>query len=263
MNSSEVSKNIFNIIIVEDEDLIQKNIVKKIETLDLGFNVVATALDGGTALVLIDKHLPDVLITDIKIPVMDGLELIKVVDSKYPFIKKVVLSGFDYFSFAQCAMKYHVVDYLLKPVKLDELNDVLMLNRLLLEKERNISCNKSIDAKAKSACSAKQIASMVEYYIKENYTREISFDDIAQKFNFNSSYLSKIFTKYIGENPIKYMTNLRINKAKHMLLSDKELAIKEIAEMVGYSDQFYFSRIFKNVAGISPASYRGNQQNQY
>jgi two-component system, response regulator YesN len=100
---------------------------------------------------------------------------------------------------------------------------------------------------------------MIEAYVIENYTKELNFDIIAQKFNFNSSYLSKIFTKYIGENPVKYLTALRINKAKYLLLNNEDLSIKDIGEQVGYPDQFYFSRIFKNVTGKSPVGFRQNQ----
>lgn len=250
---------IINIIIAEDEELILNNIVKKIESLNLGYKIIATAQDGKTALELIEKLLPDIIMTDIKMPIMDGLELIKAVDTKYPFIKKVILSGFDDFTFAQRAMRYHVVDYLLKPLKIEELADVLTLNRLLLEREKYAIGTNVIDTKTNPICSAQEIANMVESYIKENYTQDLNLDLVAHKFNFNSSYLSKIFTKYIGENPLKYLTSLRINKAKHLLLNNKELTIKEVAEQVGYSDQFYFSRIFKNITGLSPASYRNHQ----
>lgn len=258
MSNTETNKKIFNILIAEDEELLLKSIVRKVESLDLGFQVVATAQDGKTALSLVEQLLPDILMTDIKMPVMDGLGLIKAVDSKFPFIKKVILSGYDDFSFAQQAMRYRVVDYLLKPLKIEELADVLMLNRLLLEKERNISSHSMIDTKSNPLCSAQEIATMVESYIKENYTKELSFDDVAQKFNFNSSYLSKIFTKYIGENPLKYVTSLRINRAKQLMMNNRELTVKEVAELVGYSDPFYFSRIFKNVTGTSPASFKSS-----
>ncbi|HEY5562717.1 MAG TPA: helix-turn-helix domain-containing protein [Clostridiaceae bacterium] len=72
----------------------------------------------------------------------------------------------------------------------------------------------------------------------------------------DSSYLSKIFTKYIGENPLKYLTTLRVNKAKHLLINNKDLSVKEIGELVGYMDPFYFSRVFKGVTGKCPASYK-------
>ena len=252
-------KSIFKILIAEDEELILNNIVKKVNSLELGFEVVATAQDGRSALKLINKLLPDLIITDIKMPVMDGLELIKNVDSKFPYIKKIVLSGFNDFSFAKQAMKYHVDDYLLKPLKINELTKVLTHNRLILENERNLTRCSLLDTKNNHLCSPEEIAEVIESYVIENYTRELNFDIIAQKFNFNSSYLSKIFTKYIGENPVKYLTTLRINKAKHLLLNNKDMSIKEIGEQVGYPDQFYFSRIFKNIVGVSPASFRQNQ----
>ena len=104
--------------------------------------------------------------------------------------------------------------------------------------------------------STEEIARMVEVYIKENFAHEINFELIAQNFNFNSSYLSKLFTKHIGENPSKYLISLRINKAKYLLINQKELSVKEIGEIVGYPNQYHFSHMFKIFTGKSPANFK-------
>lgn len=205
---------------------------------------------------LIEKLLPDLVITDIRMPVMDGLEMMKIVSARFPDIIEVVLSGFDDFTFAREAMKYGVKDYLLKPVKISELADVLSRSRMTLENERKMLKQNVIDKKKNKGYSSEEIARMVELYIRENYTTDINFDLLAQNFNFNSSYLSKIFTKYIGENPLKYLTTLRVNKAKYLLSNNKDLSVKEIGELVGYMDPFYFSRVFKGITGVSPTKYR-------
>lgn len=189
-------------------------------------------------------------------PVMDGLEMMKIVSARFPDIIKVVLSGFNDFTFAKEAMKYGAKDYLLKPVKISELADILSRSRMTLENERKMLKQNVIEKKKNKGYSTEEIARMVELYIRENYTTDINFDLLAQNFNFNSSYLSKIFTKYIGENPLKYLTTLRVNKAKYLLTNDKELSVKEIGELVGYMDPFYFSRVFKSITGMSPTKYR-------
>jgi YesN/AraC family two-component response regulator len=246
----------YKVIVAEDELLILNNIVKKISALDIGFEVVGTADDGKTALELVEKYSPDVLVSDIKMPIMDGLELFKIISSKYPHIKKIIISGYDDFKYAKLALKYEAIDYLLKPLKTPELKDAFYKIRISLDAQRSRLKQNVLQLNDNYAYSSEEIAHLVELYIRENYTQDINFDLISQKFNFNSSYLSKIFTKYVGENPSKYLISLRLNKAKYLLKSNKELSIKDIGEAVGYPNQFYFSRIFKTVVGKSPACYR-------
>ncbi len=248
----------FKIIVAEDEELILNNIVKKIRSLHLGFEVVESAQDGLQALELIKKYSPDVLVTDIRMPVMDGLELARTVSEKYPHIYKIVISGYDEFKYAQEAMKYDVKDYLLKPVDKEALSAALHKIRISLETHKSLERGHILHHKDVHTYTPEEIARMVELYIKENYTGEINFDTIAQKFNFNASYLSKIFTRHVGENPSKYMMSLRINKAKNLLLNQKDLSIREIGILVGYPNQYHFSHIFKVATGKSPANYRDN-----
>lgn len=249
-------KVIYRVVVAEDEPLILGNMVKKIINMNIGFEVVGTADDGKTALELIEKLSPDVLVTDIRMPVMDGLELLRITSSKYPGIKKIVISGYDDFKYAQQALKYEALDYLLKPLKAEELLEAFSRVRISLDAHRGAIKQNLLQLKDDYSYSPEEIAHLVEAYIKENYTQEINLDLISQNFNFNSSYLSKIFTKHIGENPSKYLISLRINKARQLLLNNRGLSVKDIGELVGYPNQFYFSRIFKIVVGKSPAGYR-------
>ncbi|HHU79299.1 MAG: response regulator transcription factor [Caldicoprobacterales bacterium] len=122
------------IIVVEDEYRILNSIVRKINSYDAGCEVVATAAHGREALQLIDKHRPNVVITDIKMPVMDGLKLSEIVREKYPDIFVVILSGYSDFQFAQQAIKFGVSKYLLKPVSGDRLIETLEEIRTRLRK---------------------------------------------------------------------------------------------------------------------------------
>lgn len=247
---------IYKVIVVEDEPLILNSIIKKITSMDMGFQIVGGSEDGKSALELVERYTPDVLVTDIRMPIMDGLELLKIISTKYPYIKKIVISGYDDFKYAQQALKYEIADYLLKPLKNEELLEAFNRIRISLDAQRNMLTQNILKLKDNYDYSSEEIAHMVELYIKENYTQDINFDLISQNFKFNSSYLSKIFTKHIGENPSKYLMSLRINKAKHLLKNNMQLSIKEIGEIVGYPNQFYFSRIFKSVMGKSPAGFR-------
>lgn len=93
-------------------------------------------------------------------------------------------------------------------------------------------------------------------FIDQHYMTPMSLESIANSFHFTSSYLTKIFKKYTGETPLKYIIDLKINKAKDLMEKEPSLSIKEISQVVGYYDQHYFSRIFKNVTGMNPTDYR-------
>lgn len=246
----------YKVIIAQNEKLLLNSLIKKVEKSNLGFKVVASAQDGKSALELIENLIPDLIITDIKMPVMDGLELIRNISLRLPFIQKIILSDFGEFSYAQEALKYEVKAYLLKPVKIDTLTETLNQVSISIDSEKQITNEHIINIKHKHSYTPEQISKLLQLYLRKNYKNEINFDNIAQQFNFNSSYLSKIFTKYIGENPSKYLITLRINEAKRLLLNNKDLKVKEIGQLVGYEDQFYFSRLFKNVTGKSPIIFR-------
>lgn len=240
-----------SIIVVEDEKLIAKNIVRNIERASDVFNVVATAYDGETALELFETYLPDVIFTDIKMPVMDGLELIKKINKRYPQVKIVVLSGYSEFEYAKTAMSYNVKHYLLKPINIDELRKTLAdLHQLLLAERGELVGFQDISSK-----STEEIVNCVKEFIDSNYSKTIHFSAIARNVGFSQSYLSKAFTNYFGEPPSRYLTNLRMRKAKQ-LLKTTHLSVKQISDSLGYVDQCYFSKVFKNKVGISPVQYR-------
>lgn len=249
-------KSKYRVVVAEDEYLILNNIVKKITELDLGFEVIDRVQDGKAALEIVKEKVPDLLMTDIRMPLMDGLELLENVAVDYPYIKKIVISGYDEFEYAQQALRVGVVDYLLKPVKMGELAMALNKIRIELEEEYELLYDLSPDG---GDDSVERVIELVEVYIRENFMEDINVNMIAQKFNYNVSYLSKVFTKYIGENPSSYLIRLRINKARQLLLNDQKLTVKEIGEIVGYPEPAYFSRIFKKYTGHSPSKFRDSK----
>lgn len=243
------------VIVAEDEELILNHIIKNIQQIDLEFVIVGAAQNGKQALEMIEEFSPDLLLTDIRMPVIDGLELLKNVALNYPYIKTIVISGYSEFDYAKQAIKYGVNDYLLKPLELEELRKALAKIKISLEAETNFFKHRLLK-NAPGSNSPEEIVAIVIQFIKENFTREINLNSLAKNFNFNASYLSKLFKKYHNETPVKYLLNLRINEAKHLLRSRPELDIKAIGELVGYPDQFYFSRIFKHMTGKSPSEFR-------
>lgn len=133
----------YRILLADDEEEVRKGIIRKIEWERLGFEVVGDAENGEDALEKIEQLRPDVVMTDIRMPYMDGLALTARIRQKYPSMKVLIFSGYDDFEYAKQAIKLHVTEYILKPVNGQELAEILKRVRISLDEEieqrRNIS----------------------------------------------------------------------------------------------------------------------------
>lgn len=241
----------FKVIVADDERLIARNVARNIEKANDAFQVVSMAADGLEAYEQAKELLPDVVFSDIKMPEMDGLELLAKLAQEFPNIKTVIISGFNDFELAREALRQHAVDYLLKPINPYDLMQTLhKLETALLAKESQLPTRKK-------QSSAGIVEGLVNY-LQQNYREDIDFSAIAGQYHFSSAYLSKIFKEHTGISPSKYLNDCRMNAARK-LLRDTELPIKDIAIQVGYSDPLHFSRNFKTATGLSPAQYRSDR----
>ncbi len=242
----------YKYIIAEDESLIRKNIIKKICTLNLPLSFVGEAFNGTEAIELVEKHYPDLVITDVRMPECDGLELVRYIHNNHPEIKVIILSGYDDFTYAQTALRYQVKDYLLKPVSADTLLETLQKVLIIMGAEKE-----ELDAYcATHSLNQRSICNLLLKYLQENYKKDFTLHELGDKFGFTPEYLGKIFKKYTGETLSKYLTKLRMNEAKRLLLGHPEMEIQKVGELVGYKDAFYFSRAFKNYTGMQPSEFR-------
>ena len=126
----------YRVLLVDDEEDIREGISRKMDWLGLGFSLVGEAANGQDALELAEALRPDVILTDIKMPFMDGLELCRILTDRLPASRFVVFSGFDAFEYAKQAIQMNVVEYILKPINADELSAVLRRLKDQLDRER-------------------------------------------------------------------------------------------------------------------------------
>lgn len=135
--------SLYRIMLVDDEEEVRKAMIRKMDWEQLGFTVAGDAENGEDALEKLELLEPDVVMTDIRMPYMDGLKLVARIREKYPFIKILIFSGYDDFEYAKQAIKYRVTEYILKPVNGEELAEILKRVRISLDEEikqrRNIS----------------------------------------------------------------------------------------------------------------------------
>ena len=238
----------FKVIVADDEKLIANNIARRIEESNGAFRVVFRAGTGTEALEQVRELLPDVVFSDIKMPEMDGIELISRLRREMPAVLCVIVSGYSDFEYMKAAIQQSAADYLLKPVNPEELKRLLQrLEATLLAREQQMIPRRESDAAA--------LAERVRLYLQENYNQPVDFSSLADSLAVSASYLSKLFHEQEGKSPSRYLTDLRMRKAQKLLM-DTQLTVREIAVRVGYPDPFHFSRNFKNAMGISPAQFR-------
>ena len=241
----------FKVIVADDEKLIANNIARRIEEGSGAFRVISRAGTGLEALQQAGELLPDVVFSDIKMPEMDGVELIARLRETHPEILCVIVSGYSDFAYMKAAIQNSAVDYLLKPVNPEELQRLLQrLEKTLLAREQQVVSRRESDAAS--------LAESVRIYLQENYARQVDFSALAESLAVSAPYLSRIFHEQTGTSPSRYLTELRMRQAKKLLM-DTGLTVREIAERVGYPDPFHFSRSFRNAVGCSPARFRENQ----
>jgi YesN/AraC family two-component response regulator len=235
-----------NVYIADDEVWITLGLKKLLEKLNIDAWVVGTANNGLTAKEEIAHFKPDVVFADIRMPGLTGLELLQVIPDVSPETKVVIISGFAEFSYAQEAVQHHAYDYLLKPIKEEDLARVMnsVINDRGAEK----------DDLVKAPAYDRMIDNVISD-IREHYMEDISLTSLSAKYNISLGHLSKMIKDNLQVNFSDYIASLRIQRAKE-LLRDDSLSIQEIAEIVGYNDYFYFTKVFKKVEGISPSKYR-------
>lgn len=242
----------YTVLVVDDESLIAKNIKRSIEKENPNFEVIGVCSTGLEALDFIKNNPPQVIFTDIRMPEMDGLELVKNISSAYPFITCVIVSGYSDFEYAKAAMESNVQHYILKPVNREELGNCLAKIETAI-KAKHPGLEDA--AKKDHGPSAEEIVELIKTYIHENYKSAIDFGEMAKNMGFSQAYLTKIFSKYVGKNPSTYLKEYRINIAKQ-LMSDRANSLSAISEQTGFADQFHLSKSFKSVTGLSPSEYR-------
>ena len=173
------------------------------ETADRKQYDVVVAEDGDSALEFIKTNHVDLVITDIKMPFMNGLELSRVLHSSFPSIKILIISGYNEFTLAQEAIEYQVKGFLLKPIKQEQLEQAL--TKLLIELDSdNDTLQASVPEHLKTM-GKEEIAGCVEKYLKENFQKQISMGEISDMLGFdNPYYFSKVFKKNTGMWPSQY-----------------------------------------------------------
>lgn len=349
----------YRIVVIDDEYIVVEGIKAMIKRAGLDYEVVGAAYDGISGLEVIREKKPDIVITDIRIPGMDGLSLIEELKEYLAETIFIVISGYMEFEYARRALSLGVRGYIDKPITIEKIKEILdrvikedeeagqksrenekkqiirreygaKLQELIdftiggdpemfkntakellsllhfysdtAEKYRNESFEflcvvsgifqehfKEYDAKytpsytkmeemntilqmeqytekiihrisenmeaRKPGSSHRTIIKILEY-INENYHKDIGLNEISDMVKMNPAYLSMLFKDEVGTTYIKYLTSLRMKRAKELLKEGHK--VLEVSERVGYSNYRYFCDIFKKNVGQTPNEFKGN-----
>ena len=247
----------YRVILVDDERLILRGLSTVVPWAELGCEVAGTAHDGLGGLALIRDLRPDIVLTDIRMPNMDGLTMLAAIHSEFPEIQMSVLTAYRDFEYARQAITLGVCRYLLKPSDLEELKDAVRQMVYRLETMPRPRDESAEDESAKEAGNHLVKAALA--YMREHCGEQhLSLGDVADHVYVSQWHLSKLLNRETDQSFFDLLGGMRIAKAKK-LLADPALRIHEIAEIAGFSDVAHFSRSFKKLTGLTPGEYRNRQ----
>ena len=234
------------VLLVDDEIMIREGFKRLFDWEAHDCEVVGEAADGMEALAKIDSLQPDIAIMDINIPIMNGLKVIQMSRLKHPDTAFVIVSGYDDFSYCREALRLQITDYILKPVNYEGFGTCIDNLKIALFQRQ---------ASQQDLFQEERAIHGLTRYLQEHLAEEISLSVLAEQFHLSAQYISQLFKSEIGVNFLAYLTNIRMERAKKLLLTTS-LPIAQVSEQSGYGDYRVFTKVFKNSEGITPSQYR-------
>lgn len=244
----------YSVVIIDDEPIIVEGISKLVPWDKYGCRVAACAYSGREGLEVIRREQPDIIYSDIAMPGLDGLKMIAALKVEFPDMQISILTGYRDFDYCQEAIRLGVTRFLLKPSKLDEIEEALSVMVANL-KQKNIVHE---DVETEDSPAGSFIVKNALQYMEEHYNEKLSLNKVAEKTYVSQWHLSKLLNKQEGKNFSELLNQIRIDHAKE-LLREPSYRIVDISEMVGFTDVAHFSRVFKKLEGISANEYRNTK----
>ena len=234
------------VLLVDDEIMIREGFKRLFDWEAHDCKVVGEAADGMEALAKLDALEPDIAIMDINIPIMNGLKVIQLSRIKHPDTAFVIVSGYDDFAYCREALRLQITDYILKPVNYEEFGTCIDNLKIALFQRQSSGAGEQREERPIHG---------ITRYLQEHLAEEVSLSVLAEEFHLSAQYISQLFKNEIGVGFLAYLTNIRMERAKQLLLSTS-LSIAEVSEQSGYSDYRVFTKVFKKAEGITPSQYR-------
>lgn len=237
-----------SLLIAEDEYIVRQGISSLVDFEHFGITTIKEAENGKVAWEYCQDEEFDIILADINMPFLNGIELSQLVKTKSPKTHIIFITGYDRFDYAVGALKLGADDYLLKPFSRSDIEETLEKVIKKIHQERtHTKLDELVDDSEKKELEKKILAHLSE--------TDFSLKKLAQELSFNVSYLSQLVKKELGISFQDYLIQERMKKAQLLLLTT-EMKIYEIAEAVGFEDMNYFSQRFKQIIGVTPRRYK-------
>jgi len=249
----------WKVLLVEDETFVRESVKEIIRWEEMGFTLVGEASNGVEALPMIKNDPPDLVLCDIVMPQMDGLELLQETRKAGITSKFVMLTCIGDFESMRRAMEYGASNYILKlSMSVKDLRETLVKISSELSAQRSPTERPSrLAVTAKEKVTHPEVNKIIDY-IEKNYDQDITLKSLARYVMMGENYVSALFKKKTGETLIHYLHRTRVEKAIE-LLTTTDLPVNRICQNVGFMNDNYFIKIFKRMTGVTPSQYRINQ----
>lgn len=256
-----MNRPVYRVLVAEDEVIARRALRLICERSSSPVEVVSEASTGRQVVEALDAVRPDIILMDVILPGMSGLEATRVVHERFPATRVAIVSAHEKFDYAQQALRAGAVDCLLKPIRPEQLEALLQKLCASLDAERMRLSDQAATGRERSSPSLQpqgphaQVLRRAQAFIIAHYTESLSLEQVAEHVALSPTYFSRIFKQAMGCTFVEYLTRVRLEEARR-LLRTTTLSLAEISYAVGYQSPNYFSEVFKTVEGITATAYR-------
>lgn len=243
----------YRVMIVEDDKTNQRFYEKLKAWEEEGFIIMGQASHGKEALALMEQNEYDLYLIDVMMPVMNGLEFLQELKNRSVDAPKIIASNYNEFEYVRQGMKLGAMDYLLKPITEDALRECLQSVREELWESREGLIMEQIFAACGADINSGFTKKLMAYFAE--HTRDLNLKDISDEFLLSKDYFGKLFKRQMNANFNQFVLKYKMEYACY-LLKDTDDRIYEISDVLGYKTTDYFSKLFKEYTGQTPAGYR-------
>lgn len=247
------------VLVVDDESVVRKGIVLGVDWASMDCAVVGEASNGEEGIAAVEQLNPNLIISDIRMPRMDGIEMMFELRRRGCRAHVILLTAYSDFAYAKSALQFSATDYLLKPFRDIELAAAIGRVREQEQLQTAVVPQPQEVLPLVKGDKSKYVLEAMNYIAEHYSDNDISITPIARSLGVSESHLSHVFKKETNYTVVNYLTQYRIHTAMK-LLKDCRYKVYEVAEMVGYRDVTYFSSTFKKLAGMSPSEYQDRSQ---